>query len=415
VNRPEVTAQLATESEESLGYEGWPVVAASGAAVFCTTLVFFTFAVLLKPLTEELGWSRGAVSTAFACLTLGAALSAPVVGQLFDRFGPARISGPCLAIVGVAFASLSLLTPRLPHLYAVYLVIGLATTGTSAVVYSRAISSWFDRRRGTAIAVVMASAALGSIVHPPLATVLTRRIGWRGACLVLGGLIVVAGVPLVARFVRERPATRGRSRTDTPGATLREALASKAFWILITVVFGSTLTLNSTIVHLAALLTDRGIPSSRAAIAVSAMGAASLAGRLLTGWLLDRFAATRVSFALLASAALGTFLLGGADSFAAGVLAAAFIGFGTGGELDVVPLLLSRYFGLRSLATLYGLNWTAWGVAGAVGPILMGRAFDASGSYDSIVVGFAAVTLAAATLVLALPVDQKPPGPQMIS
>ena len=403
---------LTTDSEESVRYDGWPVVAASSAGVFLTTTVFFTFAVLLKPLTEEFSWSRAAVSTAFGCLTLGAAVSAPVVGQLFDRFGPAWISAPCLATVGVAFASLSLLTPHLPHLFAVYLVIGLATTGTSAVVYSRAIASWFDRRRGAAIAMVMASAAVGSIVHPPLAAAVTRRVGWRGACLILGGLIVFAGVPLVVRLVRERPAALARSRADTPGATIREALTSRIFWILITVVFGSTLMVNSTIVHLSALLTDRGLTPSGAAIVVSAMGAASLAGRLLTGWLLDRFVATRVSFALLATAALGTFLLADADSFAFGVLAAALIGFGTGGELDVVPYLLSRYFGLRSLATLYGLNWTAWGVAGAVGPILMGRAFDASGSYESVLVGFAAATIAVAMLVLVLPVYQPLQRPQ---
>jgi MFS family permease len=166
---------------------------------------------------------------------------------------------------------------------------------------------------------------------------------------------------------------------------------------------GRTLTVNSAIVHLSALLTDRGVPSSFAALAVSAMSAASLAGRLLTGWLLDRFLATRVSFALLATAALGTFLLSSADSFATGVAAAALIGFGTGGEFDAIPYLLSRYFGLRSLSTLYGFNWMAWGIAGAVGPIVMARAFDSTGSYETVLVGFSAGTRVASMLMLTLP------------
>src|SRR5689334_23705269 len=118
------------------------------------------------------------------------------------------------------------------------------------------------------------------------------------------------------------------------------------------------------------------------------MGLASLGGRLATGWLLDRFFAARVSFWLLSAAAVGTFLLAGAHSFPVGVVAAALIGFGSGGELDVTPYLLSRYFGLRSISTLYGFSWMALGFSGIVGPILMGRAFDATGSYETVLIQF---------------------------
>jgi MFS family permease len=392
-----------TLRETSLRYDGWRVAAGSGAGTFFGSLPFYAFAVLLKPVSEEYAWSREAVSFAFGSMTLGAALSAPLAGTLFDRFGPRRICGTCLLVSGSAFASLALFTSHLWHLYGVFALVGLATPGTSAVVYSRAVASWFDRRRGTALAVVMASAAVGGIVHPTLAATLMRLFGWRRACLILGVLSLVVGVPTVVRFVREGVTAALHERRSASGAAVRDALRSRAFWILIAIVFGSTVALNGVIVHLSALLTDRGVSSSSAAIVVSALGGASLAGRLLTGWLLDRFAALRVSFVMLAIAAMGTLLLAVAESFGAGVLAAALIGFGTGGEFDVVPYLLSRYFGLRSLSTLYGLNWTAWGLAGAAGPILMGRAFDTTGSYEAVLVGFAAGTLGVATLVLAMP------------
>jgi len=132
------------------------------------------------------------------------------------------------------------------------------------------------------------------------------------------------------------------------GVTVFRALASRVVWILIAVVFGSTLALTGVVVHLSALLTDRGLPASRAAIVLSVLGGASLAGRLVTGWCLNRFAAPRVACALLALAAFGTFSLIGVTSFSAAAVAAALIGLGTGGEFDVVPLLLSRHFGLRS-------------------------------------------------------------------
>jgi MFS family permease len=110
-----------------------------------------------------------------------------------------------------------------------------------------------------------------------------------------------------------------------------------------------------------------------------------------------------VAFGLLGTAALGTFLLAGAQSLEMGVIAAALIGFGMGGEADVTPYVLSRYFGLRSFSTLYGLTWTFYAVAGAVGPVLMGRAFDATGSYEALLVQLAVATLAVAALMLLLP------------
>ena len=138
------------------------------------------------------------------------------------------------------------------------------------------------------------------------------------------------------------------------------------------------------------------------------MGAASLAGRLGTGWLLDRFFAARVAFGLVTTAALGTLLLATADSLAVGVLAAALIGAGMGGEADVTPYLLSRYFGLRAFSALYGLTWTAYAIAGAIGPVLMGRAFDLAGSYAALLPLLAGVMLATAMLLLFLPRYQMP-------
>jgi MFS family permease len=130
---------------------------------------------------------------------------------------------------------------------------------------------------------------------------------------------------------------------------------------------------------------------------------ASLVGRLTTGWLLDRFFAPRVGFCLLSLAAFGTYLLAGASSPTLGVLAAAFIGFGMGAEADATPYILSRYLGLRSFAMLYGLTWTAYAIAGAVGPIPMGRASDATGSYTVLLTQLAIGTFLIAALMLLMP------------
>lgn len=400
--------------ETNIGYEGWRVAAAAGTGVFFASLVFFSFAVLLKPIVAEFGWSRAAVSSAYGTLTLSAAVSAPFIGALIDRFRAKWICGPALALLGCAFGSLALLTPRLWHLRAVFTIAGAAATGTSAVAYARVISSWFDRHRGRALALVMASSPVGALVFPPATAALIDSVGWRKACLVLGG-VVLAGVPVVLSFVREHVQARSPATALTSGSTVADASYSRVFFILVAVVFASTLAVNGVIVHLSALLTDRGVSPGGAALILSAMGGASVCGRLLTGWLLDRFAAPPISVALLAVAALGTFLLAGAQSAAGGLLAATLIGFGSGGEADVVPYLLARHFGLRSLSTLYGVNWMAFGIAGAVGPLLMGLAYDATGSYERVLVGFAGVTFAAALLMLAVPADARRPLPTSMS
>jgi predicted MFS family arabinose efflux permease len=271
-----------------------------------------------------------------------------------------------------------------------------------AVAYSRVGSDWFDERRGMALAVMVCGGAIGALVHPPVAEALTRVVGWRGAVIALGGLFLLVGLPTTIALVRESPAV-ARAASAQTGVSLVEGLSSRGFWFQMVVLFCSSLAQNAALIHLAPLLTHRGVPASQAALAMSAMGGASIAGRLLTGWLLDRYFAPYVSFVLLAIAALGTFLLSGAESFAVGALAAMCIGFGMGGESDVTPYLFSRYFGLGSLSTLYGFTWMATGLAGAIGPILMGQAFDVTGSYDALLTRLSIVTLAVAGLMFVMP------------
>jgi MFS family permease len=390
--------------ETDLGYEGWRVAGAASVGVFVSfaSLLVYTFGVLLKPLTEEFSWSRESVSAAFGIAAMTVAACSPPLGYLFDRVRPTRIIVPCLVVFGIAFASLSLLTSHLWHLYAVFLVLGVVGNGTAQMAYSRAVSSWFEKRRGTALAVMMSGGAVGAIVLPPAAEALIQAVGWRQACVVLGAVVLIVGVPIVARFIRERPGDRGAT-AGLDGVSVRDGLTSRVFWILVIVLFAQSIAQNGALTHMAALLTDRGVPASGAALALSAMGAASLLGRLSTGWLLDRFFAPRVGFSLLSVAALGTYLLGGAQSLPVGVLAAALIGFGMGAEADVTPYILSRYLGLRSFAMLYGLTWTAYAIAGAVGPVLMGRAFDATGSYTALLTQLAIGTFFIAGLMLLMP------------
>ena len=332
---------------------------------------------------------------------LGIAACSPPLGYLLDHYPARRVILPCLAIFGIAFASLSLLTNHLWHLYMVFLVLGIVGNGTAYLAYSRVLTTWFEERRGLAFAVLMAGGAIGAIVLPPLAGAWIAAFGWRAAFALLGLMILVVGLPAGMR-VRQRP-NLSRSTHLVTGLSVGAAMRSRMFRIVVAVLFIASLSQNGSIAHLSALLTDRGISATRAAWAVSAMGGAILAGRLITGWLLDRCFAPRVAFCLLALSALGVFLLSGAHTILMGVAGSALIGFGMGGEADITPYLLAKYFGLQSFSRLYALTWTAYAIAGAIGPVIMGKAFDATRSYQALLTDLSLLTLFAASLMLFLP------------
>jgi MFS family permease len=384
---------------------GWLVVLAAycGAMVGFGSLLVFSFSIFLKPLSGAFGWSRESVSAAFGLAALSIAVCSPPLGHLLDRYGPRRVILPCMAIFGVAFASVGLLTPHLLHLYAIFVLMGVVGNGTTQMGYSRAVSTWFDKRRGLALALMLAGVGTGSIIFPPLAQALIAAYGWRVAYFVLGVVVLLLGIPLTALFVRERPHETVRAQTTLPGATVSEGLRSPAFWILIATLFLSSVSMNGSITHLSALLTDRGVTAANAALAASMLGLASFLGRLVTGFLLDRFFGPRVGFCLCALSAGGILLLARAGSSLPGIAAAMLIGLGVGAEANLTPYLLTRYFGLRAFSTLYGFTWTAYAMAGAIGPVLMGKAFDVTGSYASLLMILSVTTLAAAGLLLLLP------------
>jgi MFS family permease len=301
-----------------------------------------------------------------------------------------------------AVTSLSLLRFGLWQFYVTCFVLGIVGNGAAHLAYSRSISTWFHRRLGTALAFVMVGAGLGAMILPVVAQSVISRSGWRAAYASLGGLALLLGLPLSWRYIREHGVVGNKAASVAhSGMTWQQGLRSSAFWIVTAILFVSSISMNGAITHLSALLTDRGLTAGNAALCASVLGGSSLLGRIVVGWLLDRFFGPRVALVINLITALGIFLLARAASFPAGCVAAALIGVGAGGEAAITPYLLTRYVGLRSFSTLYGLTWTFYAAAGAVGPVILGRAFDATGSYASLLTLLAAALgLAAATNLL---------------
>ena len=393
-------------SEFDLKYYGWRVVLAAcfGVMAGFGSLFVYTFAVFVKPLSAEFGWSREAVSSGFAIAAVTVGLCSPLLGRWIDRFGPRRIILPCMTVFGCGIASLALLHSGVWQFYLTCFGLGVVGNGAAHLAYSRSISTWFQRRLGLALAFVMVGSGLGAMILPVVAQSIISRSGWRAAYAALGCIALLLGLPLSWRYIRERGLLQPQSAPVAhSGMTWQQGLRSFAFWIIVAVLCVSSISMNGAITQMSALLTDRGITASGAALCASILGGSSLLGRVGVGWLLDRFFGARVAFVISLSTASGIFLLARANSFPAGCLAAALIGLGAGGEAAITPYLLTRYFGLRAFSTLYGVTWTFYAAAAAIGPVILGRAFDSTGSYTSLLVILAAALALAAAMNLFLP------------
>lgn len=379
------------------------VTACCGVFVSFASVVIYTFGIFLKPVGATFHWSRTQMSLAFTLAALTVAVCSPFLGHLLDRFPARRVVLPCTIVYAIAFASLALLTSRLWHLYAVFVVLGIVGNGTTQLAYARVVSAWFDKHRGQALAAVMAGSGLGSMVFPPIAQALISACGWRVAYGVLGAVILLIAVPLASVYLYQ---PEGTAPADDLSVTREKAAGSVRslpfLGIAAALLFFSFAT-NGLNTHWAALLTDRGASAKQAALVLSVAGLAALSGKLGTGFLLDRFRGGRVAALLLAMCSVGFVLLLRPYSLLVAFVSAIFVGVGMGAESDVVPYLLTRYFGLQHFGVLYGYTWLVYAVAGATGPLVMGAVFDHTGSYRAVLFVSLGLVLAASFIFAALP------------
>src|SRR5471030_225756 len=199
-------------TENSIRYPGWGVAAAAyvGVMVSFAAIMPYTFSLFLEPLTKAFGWHREAISSAFGIAAITVAVFSPGIGSLLDRFPPRRIIIPSVIVFALAYMSLGSLTPRIAQFYLTYFVLGVVGNGTAQLAYTRAVLTWFQKRRGFALALVLTGSGTGSIVIPLVTQAVIHNYGWRSAYVTLG-CIALLGFPLTALLVRSRPVSASHS------------------------------------------------------------------------------------------------------------------------------------------------------------------------------------------------------------
>ena len=375
----------------------WWVVAATvlGLIVGAGPINVFTFGVFLKPITADLGVGRGLLSSALTLHSTLGALACPVFGWMIDRWGVRRCMLPCLVYYTLSIAAYALIRAEpFAITYLIFALTGFSSPVAGPIPYSTVISQWFDRQRGLALGIGMAGVGLGVALMPQFAALLIADFGWRMAYLGMAGAVVVCAFLPVTLFVREPPdfAARplpGQSRgaaLNLPGASVAGALGSWLFWGLGIAFFLDVIAINGTLTHIVALLTDRGIPLQAATAALSGTGIALLAGRVLSGWFLDRFWGPYVAIGFFVAPMIGLALLASEAGGAAPFIGAICCGLGIGAEIDLMAFFASRYFGLRNYAKIYGTMFGLFGFGVGIGPSLSGFSFDRFHSYTPIFV-----------------------------
>ena len=400
-------------SEHRRVFYGWRVVAAAALGLFWgVPITVFSFSAFLKPLMQNFHAGRAAVSLAFTLHLVIGALSTPLAGWLIARYGARKVILAGTSMFGAVLLSNRFLSTTLLHFYFFYGVLGLMVHGMGPIPYGHVVSHWFDRRRGLALGLMMIGIGSGAMIMPAFAHGLIARYGWHAAYAILGALVLIIPIPIIVTVLRDKPCELGLlpdgaktqlgaalPPTNLVGIRRSEALRSQTFWILVGAFSLTSVSVQGCLVHMTAILSDRGVTAETAALGASVMGAAVLIGRVGTGYLLDRFLAPHLAVLLFGGAAAGIGLLLVTSSPTGTFVAAFLVGLGLGAEVDMIAYMVSRYFGLRSFAEIYSLVFGAFALAGAFGPLIMGAGFDRTGSYRAPLVGFLLATLVAAALM----------------
>ncbi len=373
----------------------WLVVAASvcGLLVGSGPILIFSSGVFLKPVSAELGVTRGDLSSALFLAAICTAIACPVFGWFLDRFGTRRVMIPGVLLYALVVAGFGLMQTNpafvIPLIYA---LVGLVGAVQTPIPYAAVVAQWFDRQRGLALGIATAGVGLGVVVLPPFLALLINNFGWRHAYYGLGlAVLLLAWLP-VALFVREPPAlSRMAARradanlTDSlPGTPAPRAFGQWEFWALTVAFFLGVMAINGTLTHVIPLLMDRGVSLQQAAIMFSFAGYAIIGGRILAGWCLDRIWGPYVAICFFAIPMLGIALLGSGATGIVPLIGAVLCGGGIGAEIDLMAFFLSRYFGLKAYGKIYGLMFAVFNIGTGLGPALSGLSFDRFHSYGPI-------------------------------
>jgi MFS family permease len=376
--------------------------------------VIYSFGAFFEPLAREFGAEQGSVSLVFSITFFLSVSLGPVTGALTDRFGPRILCGLAAIgfLIGLGLAS------RATALWQVYVTYSLFAGVAFAAVLIPTISTvqrWFVRRRAGVTGLAISGNGVGTVIGPAATSWLILQLDWRAAYLITG-VVTAALTALAGWFLLRSPADIGlapdggkasppaagqRSHRATTDRTVREAIRSPEFaWLYLAVLFGG-LPIFEVLAHIIPYARDAGVDPTTASLALGALGAGGIFGRLALGPLADRWGSRRaygLIFGGVAVLMLVWLILPVRQTWAL-LLFGIVYGVAIGGFSALGPVIVADYFGTTYISGTLGSLYTGFGLSSLIGPWIAGVLYDRIGSYQpAIVVGAVTALIGAAAI-----------------
>ena len=409
-------------------YYGWVVFAIANLPSFGARPVasVAVLSVFLVPMTEEFGWSRGLFSVPVSLGAVCGVVMSPFAGRLIDRYGSGVILAGCSAVVGVCAMLLALVTQAWSF-YAIYVPGRAVFSAPLELGTTTAISNWFIRRRPLALAWFGAVQGVGLGLLPLVAAILIDAFDWRSAWVALGVFTLATGILPPLLLMARRPEDMGlaadpvretgesdqhaASRAPSTGRasalwrdtdyTVRQAVRTPAFWILAFFSMVGFMAQAGVSLHQTAHYVDAGVSHGQAALVATSFALGQIPGGMVWS-VVGRRMPVRLMLAVSAMwVAGGVFGIGFTEQLVWGIIFGFLFGAGVGGLHTLLRLAWADYYGRLHLGAIRGLTLPAQIGGQAIGPVVSGFMFDASGGYLLPFVIFGSAVGLSALLVLA--------------
>ena len=395
-------------------FYGYVIVVVSILLFFIIHGLSASYGVFFKSLQSEYGCSRTVISAAHSVAFILTGLISIPAGRLTDSIGPRVV----VAIGGITLSLGYVLMSQTSATWQLFLVYGLivgSSVSVANVPLLTTLSKWFIGRRGLMTGIVKAGTGLGILGMPLIASHLITSYGWRTSYLVLAAIALVGVLPL-AQFLRRDPEQKGLkpygidastsniSRLPFGGLTLGKAVRTRQYWTVAAICFLFWYCMHSVMVHIVPHAMDIGYSPVRAASIISVIGGVSILGRVIIAGSSDRIGSRRAMIICSLILVISLSLLYFTRELWQLYLFAAIYGFSHGGFAAMVSPLVAELFGTRFHGSLYGVITFCGTGGGAIGPLIAGRIFDVSASYQLAFL----ILIVASVIALMLAISLKP-------
>jgi MFS family permease len=332
-------------------------------------------------------------------------LTAPLAGQIIDRFGLRKVATLSLGLYSLGLLAISQMNGDIWVFYtivATYTLLGVAST---PLAFTRAVNSWFTQHRGLALGICLTSTGVAGVLLPQFLTPYVADHGWRDGYMILF-FIVIAVLPMIWLWTPDQgpsEADQGATPPHEQGSvSVQVAIRSRSFWSIAIMFVLVAVAVCGLIPSYIPLLQDAGMSPAEAGGYGAVIGASVMTGRLVTGFLIDRIFAPYITAVVFSFVACGCLALGlGGTEYA--LFGGVALGLAMGAEVDLIGYFTARYFGLKHYGILFGFQYSAFSLGCGISPLLAGRIWDHTGNYDLALIGAAVLLVIAVLVSLSLP------------